>query len=72
MTINEVEQAVADFSQEELKSFRQWFSDFDMAQWDKEIEADSKAGRLDHLIEGIESDIKNGRIKPLDEVIKHE
>lgn len=72
MSVEEVEQAVSEFTPEELNSFRKWFADFDMAQWDKEIEADSKAGRLDHLIEEIESDIANGRVKPLDEIIDHE
>jgi len=51
MSVGQVEQAVAGLSGEELKEFRRWFADFDMAQWDKQIEADSAAGRLDHLIE---------------------
>lgn len=72
MSVEEVEQAVSEFTPEELSSFRKWFADYDMAQWDKQIEADSKAGRLDHLIEEIESDIAHGRVKPLDEIIDHE
>lgn len=72
MSIEEVEQAVAAFTPEELSTFRKWFADYDMAQWDKQIEADSEAGRLDHLIGEIESDIENGRVKPLDEVMDHQ
>ncbi len=37
--------------------------------WDSQIEADSKAGRLDNLLAEVESDIAAGRVKPLDEVI---
>ena len=31
---------------------RDWFLKFDQARWDKEIKRDSKAGRLDQLIDG--------------------
>jgi hypothetical protein len=50
MSVQEVEQAICHFTADELKTFRQWFADFDMEQWDRKIENDSNAGRLDHLI----------------------
>ena len=37
--------------------------------WDRQIDADAKAGRLDHLLTEVESDIATDRVKPLDEVI---
>ena len=37
--------------------------------WDRQIEADSQAGRLNHILEEVESDIASNRVKPLDEVI---
>ena len=37
--------------------------------WDEEIKADAEAGRLDPLLAEVESDIANGRVKPLDEVL---
>lgn len=42
--------------------------DFDDA-WDRQIEQDAKAGRLDKLWRSALNDIKSGRTKPLDEVI---
>ena len=42
--------------------------DFDDA-WDRQIEADAKAGKLDRLWGEALEDIKTGRTKPLDEVI---
>ena len=36
--------------------------------WEKQIERDSNAGRLDHLLTELKDDIKAGRVKPLDEV----
>ncbi len=40
-------------------------------EWDKQIEADAAAGRLDHLIQEVEADIAAGQVKPLDEIIDH-
>jgi hypothetical protein len=37
--------------------------------WEKQVERDSNAGKLDHLLAELEDDIKAGRVKPLDEVI---
>ena len=45
--------------------------DFDDA-WDKQIEADAKAGRLDFLWEEAKEDMKKGRNRPLDEVLGRE
>ncbi len=36
--------------------------------WEKQIERDSNAGKLDHLLAELK-DVKAGRVKPLDEVI---
>ena len=38
-------------------------------EWEKQIERDSHAGKLDHLLAELKDDIKAGRVKPLDEVI---
>jgi uncharacterized membrane protein YkoI len=37
--------------------------------WEKQIERDSKAGKLDQLLAELKKDIQAGRVKPLDEVI---
>ncbi len=39
--------------------------------WDKQIEADAAAGRLDHLVQEVEADIAAGQVKSLDEIIDH-
>jgi hypothetical protein len=45
--------------------------DFDDA-WDRQIEADAKAGRLDPLWREALEDIRAGRAKSLDEVLNDE
>lgn len=42
------------------------------AEWDRQIEEDAAAGRLDELIEEIEDDIKKGKTRSLDEVVGDE
>lgn len=48
-TIHEIEIAVSKLSRQELSAFRDWFSEFDAAVWDKQLEADVAAGHLDAL-----------------------
>jgi len=48
-----------------LREFRVWFADFEMAQWDREIEQDSNSGRLDHLIDKAMEDYRAGRTTDL-------
>ncbi len=38
-------------------------------EWEKQIEADSATGKLDHLLAELTEDIAAGRVKPLHEVI---
>jgi hypothetical protein len=65
MSVKELENAVSVLSPEELQEFRIWFADFEMAQWDRQIEQDSNAGRLDHLINKAMEDHRAGRTTDL-------
>jgi hypothetical protein len=65
MSVKELEKAVSVLSPEELQEFRIWFADFEMAQWDRQIEQDSNAGRLDHLINKAMEDHRAGRTTDL-------
>ena len=47
--VEKVEREVQAFSVEELAKFRQWFAAFDAEAWDRQFEADVKAGKLDAL-----------------------
>lgn len=49
--VEKVEREIQSLSPEELAAFRQWFTAFDAEIWDRQIEADAKAGRLDALAE---------------------
>jgi hypothetical protein len=49
--VDEAEQLVAGFTAGELADFRRWFAAFDAEAWDRQIERDVAAGRLDSLAE---------------------
>lgn len=48
--IEEIENAVASLPVEEYRQFREWFLERDWTKWDKQIEVDSKSGKLDFLV----------------------
>ena len=56
MTITELEKAVTQLSEEELIRFRAWFDEYYAQMWDKQIEADVQAGRLDDLLVEVEDE----------------
>ena len=59
--IEQVEDAVRRLSSKELAEFRTWFAEFDGALWDRQIEEDAAAGRLDVLADEALSDLREGR-----------
>ncbi|MEO8217239.1 MAG: hypothetical protein ABI718_09160 [Acidobacteriota bacterium] len=49
--LESLENEVAALSPDELAAFRAWFVEHDWQVWDREIEEDVAAGRLDALAE---------------------
>jgi hypothetical protein len=64
-TVEEIERAVRELPPEELALFRAWFAEFDASVWDRQIEADIAAGRLDALAEEALKDLREGRCTDL-------
>ena len=65
MTVEEIEKLVEGLPTPDFKRFVAWLDDYRAEAWDRQIEADAKAGRLDHLIAAAKADIDAGRIYPL-------
>jgi hypothetical protein len=60
-TIEELEAAVKQLSPEDRAAFRAWFAEFDAEEWDRQLEADVAAGRLDWLVAEAIQDRDAGR-----------
>ena len=64
-TVHEIEEAISKLSRHELSAFRDWFSEFDAAAWDRQFEEDVTAGRLDSLADEAIRDSREGRCRDL-------
>ena len=64
-TVLEIEQAIRNLGPQDLAAFRQWFADFDAELWDRQLEQDAAAGRLDWLAEEALRDLSAGRCTDL-------
>jgi len=49
----------------ELARFREWFAEFDAAAWDKQLEDDVRAGKLDTVADAAVADHRAGRSRKL-------
>jgi hypothetical protein len=47
--LEELEQRIRNLPPDELAKFRAWFVEFDQLLWDRQIESDSRSGKLDKL-----------------------
>jgi len=49
--VKELEKQIEQLTDVELVEFRRWYAEFDAQVWDRQFEADVKAGKLDALAE---------------------
>ena len=64
-TVHEIEQAIRYLEPQDLAVLRQWFAAFDAEFWDRQMEQDLAAGRLDWLAEEARRDLSEGRCTEL-------
>jgi hypothetical protein len=60
-----LESAVTQLPAEELAAFTQWFEEYLADAWDRQIEADVHAGRLDEVGRRADADFEARRCKRL-------
>ncbi len=63
--VEAIEQQIEKLSPDELATFRRWYAAFDAEGWDRQFEADVKAGKLDVLAEKALRAHTAGQTKPL-------
>ncbi len=60
-----LEQHVSTLDDDSFSKFRAWFHEFEQLRWDKKIETDSNAGKLDFLINAALSEHRAGKTRQL-------
>lgn len=64
-SVEDIESAVSKLSADELARFRAWFEDFEADRFDRRIESDAAAGKLDRLAEQAIADFRAGRAREI-------
>ena len=59
--VESIESLIQELSPEELATLREWLATYDAEAWDRQLEADAKAGKLDALAERALQDHLAGR-----------
>lgn len=59
--VEQLEQRITELNASELRELRAWFERYDAGVWDRQIESDSKNGKLRRLVEQALSDDRAGR-----------
>ena len=63
--VEAIEQEIQALSPRELADLREWFAHYDAAAWDRQIERDLAAGRLEALASLAEADHQAGKSQEL-------
>ena len=65
MSVQELENAIRQLSREDFVRLSNWIDEYRAEQWDRQIEADILAGRLDEAGRRADADFDAGRCTPL-------
>lgn len=63
--LKEIKESIEKLSPEDFEKLRRWIVEKHWEVWDKQIEEDSQAGKLDFLIEEAEREFKEGKLLDL-------
>ena len=65
MSIEDLEKAIAGLPSDQYAQFRAWFEKFEADRFDRKIERDAKAGKLDRFADQAIDDLRKGRAREL-------
>lgn len=63
--IQEIENTILSLPRKEYEELRRWFLERDWDEWDREIEEDSRTGKLDFLVREAEEAKRKGKLREL-------
>ena len=63
--VDAIKEAIETLPEEEYRELRNWFSEKDWQKWDKQIQSDANAGRLDFLVKEALVEKAKGKLRDL-------
>ena len=64
-TFAEIQKAILDLPKSEYQQLKRWLDELEWEEWDREIEADSRDGKLDFLVAEATEAKANGSLRDL-------
>lgn len=68
-TLPEIEAAIKQLPEGDIRQLSVWLQEYLDEVWDRQIEADLGSGKLDKVIAKAEADIAANRVRDLDEIL---
>jgi len=65
MSVKEIEVAITQLPPKDLAELVAWFENYHARMWDKQIEEDLEAGRLDASLAEVDEEYESGLGRPL-------
>ena len=63
--LEQIEKNVSELEPEDFKAFAKWFEALQASRWNRQIETDIGAGKLDGLADKALADFRAGKTRPL-------
>jgi len=63
--LDKIEDSIADLADDEFWKLAEWFAERQAERWERRIEVDSAAGKLDDIISAARAEIAAGKVRPL-------
>lgn len=63
--LEQIEESIASLSDDELRRLSAWFDELRWQRWDRQLDDDVAAGRLDRLVADAKAEIAAGKTRPL-------
>jgi hypothetical protein len=60
-----IEKEIASLDPQDVRKLADWLDEYKAELWDRQIEADAKAGRLDDFVASAKAEIASGKVRPL-------
>lgn len=65
MQVEQIQREIEALAERDYVRLRQWFAELDWRRWDRQLEADVAAGKLDFLLEEARASKEQGTLQAL-------